>query len=1547
MPQPPSAGPGISGFVTPFTAWGFCVSVLLGLAVTVGAWGQEEAGPDDLAAKSLPLRTALHHDPTMESPLTALVAMYRKANRLEELQGMYQTHLQQWPNDASATVVLIRIQTDAADPAALRTAQTATQRFPQVGYVHYLLFELLQADRDPAAVDALDRAINLETDPARKAGWIERLLPLADIGDRRDLVEKHLKVLVELQSSTPEGLLAAARRAQSLGEHEVALAAVERGLKMSPASETMVDLELAAAEAVAGLDRVDAAGERLDALLGKLTGDYWRRSDILRRRLALVQNDEQRDKMIAAARDRVAARPGDESAVLDLANLLESFEQRRDAVAVLRGASNDLPDSMPIEQATLSLYDALRDEPGRADYLRARLEQKPGRTDVAVMLAESLFLLGQSAEAEAVLDQKLASLEAEQRTAVQLELARRLRRSSLPTEAARLFALVVEANPRRLEVMRELAELYLALNDSSRATVLLSKPLPRDAALENFLDLANFMVEHEMYREARTALAARRVTDPTNMELPVLQLAIEGAEARFATGGRIIEESRPLADTSARYRIWLEAATRFYKLLDDASDPMKVFLDAELARLRDEAEGLDPEARWSDAVLDRGLVFADVAVSADLPEVAADLLQEAVASNPPLEPRLKIRRALIVALDKAKGGEARLEEQLAALAAETPDASDEANARLAILFHRAEQATQVEKALKRVDLNRVNDPTVLADLEGVYAGRNDRAGVAMVIRRLTQTDPTNRDNWSRHVTLLALQGDEDGLRTTLRRLLAGVDRMPVKEEVRGVIESHLLESYWRSVSGKLARLQAAEEEGGDVEAELAETLYLLDSASRVARTDRSALWTAWTRGYVLNRLGRGAERDEAIAELERLAESVRAAEGEAEASHGGGEGAEVAEGEVEEEVEGVDVAGAEGLTPAVSGVGELMIPFPDGLQVSMSGAREVLTAEASDRVPTRLLDAAGPVPADGRLETAWTFQTPGGAAIVAIFPLEKGGSGVAPAASPAGEAVGEGEPATATAPGGSVLVFDAAGRLSRVDLSTGKMLWSQEEAGPRSNPGQGETRPVMHPSGHYMMGINVPGTVVRPVLDEAGRLWLGWEGAVTCMNAVDGSVLWRAGLAKPVGEEAGPMSVEVVGERGVVYSPGEGRVWVLDAATGKLLDSFIVGGGAGAAANADELPLPLSWLNSGMSSDDGRTLVYGSSAAVIDTATGRLRWSFAADGGALLPIRLDEPDEEGAKKTTGSAGGSGATTTSGSSGASHYMGGPVLFSPHVSTLHVNTLRGGYPGYGGGGSALQPAVVTRIPTSSRTGLESVNLSLLRQGRLQLVPPAAAWADAKSLNRLGLLQGPRLLLLSSGPVNQGGALQGYLTRLDLPVVGGSVSVDGTFLGVSGRLAVFLRGTSLNLLDLNTGSVRTCDVSAATMVARAQQQPLVPSATPQPPAPATTGVVDGPVAYVTGDGGVICVNLSLAKPIYTAPWSAALADRLTTEPMRASYAYRGITLSPIGPDGATPTNDNGQTIGITRPPIDRVVPGMLLTSPRPGLLIAVRAAAADSPG
>ena len=64
----------------------FCLSFFI--SPSANAAESPAKTPDALAAKSLPLRTALFHDPTLAPPFDRLLQLYREAGRAKELTDL-------------------------------------------------------------------------------------------------------------------------------------------------------------------------------------------------------------------------------------------------------------------------------------------------------------------------------------------------------------------------------------------------------------------------------------------------------------------------------------------------------------------------------------------------------------------------------------------------------------------------------------------------------------------------------------------------------------------------------------------------------------------------------------------------------------------------------------------------------------------------------------------------------------------------------------------------------------------------------------------------------------------------------------------------------------------------------------------------------------------------------------------------------------------------------------------------------------------------------------------------------------------------------------------------------------------------------------------------------------------------------------------------------------------------------------------------------------------------------------------------------------------
>ena len=877
---------------------------------------------DELLQKSLPLRTALHHDPTLQSPLSQLVQMFRTANRLEELVRIYSNHVTQYPADANGRIVLARLLSSTNDSAAEATIRAAVKAFPKNAYLRFLLYGRLQSKHDPEAVAELDRAIDLETIPGRKSAWIDILLTRSVETGRRDLTEKHLAALAKL-AETAESQLEVARKMNRHKLHQQALTLLtEDAIKAVP--ETMVAIQLEAAATEVLLKQPDAAEQRLARLLEKVTADYWRRPEIVTRRLTLVRSTEARQTMIAAARAELAKRPNDEAAVLDLAQILTGLQRRREALDVLLEAGERLPRSESIERQTLALLDRLHDSQKKEEFLAARLKQFPARQDLALDRVKLLYELGRSTDAQKLWDQLVLALDESAQAQQYLELARYLKRAGLARDAAQAFDEAVALKPTRLDVRRELAEAHLAAGNRQQMRRILTEPIPADATPENVLDLLQFMLREKLYLECRSVIRGQLEHDPEDFDLRMLLLDVTRRLADVRSGEEILGETRALADTTAKYRRWLEAGQQLY----DDIDGGEAFLREELATL-DAGEGQKTERRQQ-----RRLAFAEVAGASELRDEVIAMLEADLVDNSAPESRRVLRQAIIRLSESQTTHTETLKKHLQALAAEDPAAQSETNARLAVLYAAQQRTDLVSPLLKKIDIQQINDPALLASLQKLFQQHGYQPQqMLQLAQRLAELNPTERNHWQMLLSQAMAARDEQQLRITIRKLLAGVDKLPLDKAVEDNLRRHLRDSYWRELNQMLA---------SDTQLDQTQPIVLLE-ALELLLTDRwQAVWHGWLRAYVLRRLEYGTEAEEAVSHFERLVEQMQ------------------------------DVP-----------IDERRVIFPDGLSLSLNNAKEVLLKESSARprmVQTPVTDSGSFPP----FEVQWGYKIRPGGAIASV-----------------------------------------------------------------------------------------------------------------------------------------------------------------------------------------------------------------------------------------------------------------------------------------------------------------------------------------------------------------------------------------------------------------------------------------------------------------------------------------------------------------------------------------------------------------------------------
>ncbi|MEZ5299196.1 MAG: hypothetical protein R3F11_00760 [Verrucomicrobiales bacterium] len=104
-------------------------------------------------------------------------------------------------------------------------------------------------------------------------------------------------------------LVSLARQMTKYRLPKLALETLKRAAALNKSPEVAVEIELESADAEAAAGEAAAASGRLDALLGKVAPDYWRRPEIVVKRVALIDSDAEREAMLQKAR-RLCREPG-------------------------------------------------------------------------------------------------------------------------------------------------------------------------------------------------------------------------------------------------------------------------------------------------------------------------------------------------------------------------------------------------------------------------------------------------------------------------------------------------------------------------------------------------------------------------------------------------------------------------------------------------------------------------------------------------------------------------------------------------------------------------------------------------------------------------------------------------------------------------------------------------------------------------------------------------------------------------------------------------------------------------------------------------------------------------------------------------------------------------------------------------------------------------------------------------------------------------------------------------------------------------------------
>lgn len=1389
-----------------------------------GAPGEEEKS---LVKKSLPFRKALHRAPTMGPPFERLYDLYAGVDRVDELVAMYASHLNSYPEDVNARIVWLRLLVRSGHSSALEEIQSAVKKHSDRPYLHYLEYHVRHKNHDPRAVNALNRAIERAERPSRRRNWIDVMLKEASSMGRRDLVEQHLQNLSEMSAGDPGQMLRTARRMIDHDFPAMALKKLEQAEGEGPSPETSVEIQMAAATAEVALDRSQKAARRLDALLDKLTPDYWRRPEIWRRRIALIEDKKQREAMCAQLRKRLENNPQDEAAALDLAELLEAMDRRRNALDVLLKAGKRMPRSSKIEKETLALFSRLQDERGRRRYLKRRLNAHPGRNRLRLKYVKTLYLIGQSTQAADQLNELLSRLERKQHVDVLLGLARYLRRSLLTGEAVKVYERLLKLTPERLDVRQELAEAYIAQGSRQKARRLLRRKTAERARIENFLDVVRFMISQGMYRDARALLKKRMKKAPANLELRILLLSIHRKLNVPDEGRALVQTARDLADTPPRYRSWLEASAQFYETINQVQS----FFGSEQARLRSD---LEKDGQKSVELI---LIYADVAKRNEMRSYALPLLQVALRNTTKEDLRVRVRQALVKGLETdlfSQSGEVqdpdrarRLKHHLAKLAEEDPEYQAACAARRALLELRSGKSKEASKLLAEIDYSRLESADLLRRLAANFGPNLSDSARLEIARRLTEVAPSNTTYWEHYLASLVVTGSEGRLRATLGRLRAGVKKLSLSKKTRALVRKHIIDSYWRSVARRLA---------GGSEAELADALAFTNELDREVHGAQEQLWVAWARAYLLNQLGREEARVEAVRELERIV-------------------SQQTKGETEEEAR------------------DLFLTFPDGLTVSLSHAKKLLSSDGGEQTTTETTHSGpGPTPP---FRVRWVFETNQLHPILDTCPVDDD----------------------------RLVVLDMAGGMYCLSQDSGKLIWQRDiefddrarlSGTPNHNPRRRRSSAAV-PTPRMLVG-------------EDGRIVFSDQGHMMCLSSEDGHVLWRADVAGPtasnISTASGSVPTPIFFHDDVVlaYDPASGFVSAIDRTTGKLRwESAPPDRGEKATKHR------LSVLNTGASYSDGRLFVYGARTAILDAETGETIWHFDPERVRKFPVKLESESEVARRSRLLPVSSSGShaqairravrqratrlrRTYRGSYRRSHGQQPPRYYNYHQLS-----------------TSQRQQILRRIHMQSgrRVSSHGHHRPTSTDRRTAPVAPAIAWASPHSRRRLGMIQDGRLLLFSDNLLS---------LRLDIPLAADKFSAPGTIIGSIGeRMCMLYRN------DLVVQNIRTGERTKFTLgpVSRGTSAPRNIQA-----------AVFGPFVYATGPGGIMCYNIEGGERVFHVPWPPAADVDPDRIPRMGRNTWRMMI---IRRPGQTSDRDTRALV-----PNARVFDGRIVTTTTPGRLV-----------
>ena len=1328
-------------------------------AVTVSTEAQnadttesKQTSPEVFEKRSIALRTALHYDPSLEIPTAELLKLYRGDGRADELVGLYRSHIRQYPKDPGGRIVLARIlhalgRSDARDIAA-----KAAKDLPDDALVAYVHAQILAGVGGRGAIEEFARAVELTKRHERRLRWTRELIDQALEAGRSDLAKKQLEALAEDTQIAPDRRISLARKMLDASLPDMACSTLESILSGQLPPEVAIDAELALGEALAAADRTDEAAARLDALLDRVTLEFWRRSEILSLRVGLIKGREERQAMLAVAAEEWAANPRSEGAALQLAELQNAFGLRREAADTLTKTASQLPESDRVEKALLDILDRLSAHDEAADFLVARLDRRPGRSDLLYRLVQSLFLAGRREEAHKSVTPMMESIPEADRSDRMLELARFLKRMSLAHDATDIYESVIEAEPERLDVRQELATTLIALGNRAAAQRVLDGAIAFGAAEEDLTEIVQFFIAQEMHTQARKALETRLETldEGTGFGLQLLLVELYGRTGDQKQGSELLDALRADADTLPRYRQWLQTGVQFW----DSLGGVTPFIAGEQNRLREEAKteenGLTGSSK---AELTQGagrtLALSDIAGVAlnDENKLLESILRERLKSLDPSDPgAVEIRTMLVQILEGDKERTVELEKELKTLLEAAPDLAPENRIRLAKLYNTSGRTDLLRETLDVVDFSLVMAPELVADAKPLLVTIGHQQKLTEAIRRAIELEPNGLNHWEDLIQQYALDSDEDSMRTSLRQLLLGASGQPLTGETKTLVQNHLGASCWRSIARILS--QSSRNDGKLSGVRGAEIGRLAGLAEEVGGSAERTLWAPWARAYAAVLTGQddiaGRERDQFLLGVEEMLllkqsnENPKAEPKPIELDHD-----------------------------------RIRIAFPDGITATLASALNLLEKQAPK--PEETPEAVSPI--SGEMEVRWAFRTRFNSPVSFIEPIRDLNV---------------------------VIIGNAAGDLYGISDLTGKLVWQTKENGAAHNSSNALRAPIPTIPGQTNVNNDSRISDLAPDVKIVGQqIFRIRRNRLECLSATNGTLIWDALIPPPAPpkQSAAPSygySYQHTSGQGQDFyriATGDGFVFLLDPSRSRV-SAHKEGSGKLAwetdlGAQGQDPPTisgQQKW-STGISYSEGRVFGYAGAAGLLDAKTGAPLWSFDSRRVQVLPISLEaESDDPALVSKQPKAPGNPKSNT--------LLGLSSTLSSRVSSGYGLSSTAAIIDYSLGKPRQQ---FRQSPRSYRYG--STQPSGL-SARLRLAASVPTWVTQSHSGKRAILSGDVLLLQSPSAVSK------MVTNFPIAPSGNFVNqpaamnLQGVLVGHAAGRVILQNNTSLIALDVDLG-------------------------------------------------------------------------------------------------------------------------------------------------